>query len=547
MMRITIATGPLLPVPALRGGAIPRMWLGLAREFARHGHEVCIFARRFPGQPDDEVDGGVRFLRVGGFDQGRSIALDIFKDLAYALRAVWRLPEADILITNDFWLPVLAGALRRGAGRIVVNANRFPKGQYFLYRGADRIAAASSAVRDAIAAQAPVLRDRIRVFPNPVDTKFMYPDESVRAVDPRILLYVGRLHPEKGVHLLARAFAKVAPRRADWRLRVVGPWKAEEGGGGEAYLQVLKATLEGVPADIAGPQFDRGALAAEYRAASLFCYPSLAETGESFGLAALEAMACGLPPVVSALECFRDFVSDNETGWVFDHRSADPASALAAVLERGMSASSQAAAMGRRASAVARGLGYDSIAGQYLAEFSRLWGTDFQVIAKDKYWRPYSNSALIVRTFLPDITFRLALGGGKRLEASFKKHLGLFRPSILKKRAVHRAKHRRERAAQCGNLRPGREYRPVHRGIRAGRGQEGDEFRAIGIGVAVPEAQCGAQWTGQCRDPSGIAVRPRGTEQVRTRRNHHGGLSCRGSRGTGNRHRLHRSGFLRRK
>ena len=371
-MRITVATGPLLPIPALRGGAIPRMWLGLAREFARQGHEVCIFARQFPGQAANEIEAGVRFLRAGGFDQGRSIALDLLRDLAYASRAVWRLPEADILITNDFWLPVVAGILGRRAGRIVINANRFPKGQYFLYGSAARIAAASSAVSDAIAAQTPALRDRIRVFPNPVDTGIMFPDERVRVVDPRILLYVGRLHPEKGVHVLASAYAKLAARRAGWRLRIVGPWKAEEGGGGEAYVQGLRTALEGVPADIVGPQFDPGALAAEYRAASLFCYPSLAETGESFGLAVLEAMACGVPPVVSALGCFRDFVSDDQTGWVFDHRSADPARSLAAVLEQAMAENSRAAAMGWRASAFATGFSYERVAVQYLMDFSRL-------------------------------------------------------------------------------------------------------------------------------------------------------------------------------
>ena len=371
-MRITIATGPLLPVPALRGGAIPRMWLGLAREFARHGHDVCVFARRFPGQADSEVDAGVRFLRLGGFDQGSSIALDLLKDFAYAARAVWRLPDADILITNDFWLPVLAGSLRGAAGRVVVNANRFPKGQYFLYRSAVLIAAASTTVRDAIAAQTPTLRDRIRVFANPVDTGTMHPDDSARAVDPRILLYVGRLHPEKGVHLLASAYAKVAARHPGWRLRIVGPWKAEEGGGGEAYLQGLRATLAGVAADIVGPLFDPGALAAEYQAASLFCYPSIAETGESFGLAVLEAMACGVPPVVSALDCFRDFVNDGETGWMFDHRSADPAGSLAAALGRAMVENSRAAAMGGRASAFAAGFSYERVAGQYLMDFSRL-------------------------------------------------------------------------------------------------------------------------------------------------------------------------------
>jgi len=348
------------------------MWLGLAREFARQGHHVCIFARRYPGQAATEVEEGVHYLRAGGFDQGRSIALDLLKDLAYASRAVWQLPEAEILITNDFWLPVLAGSLRRKAGRIVINANRFPKGQYFLYRRADRIAAASSTVRNAIAAQTPALSDRIRIFPNPVDTGIMTPDESARVSNPRVLLYVGRLHPEKGVHVLTSTFAKLAARHAGWRLRIVGPWKAEEGGGGEAYMQVLRDALKGVPADIVGPKFDPGALAAEYRAASLFCYPSLAETGESFGLAVLEAMACGLPPVVSALDCFRDFVHENETGWIFNHRSAVQETGLASTLERAMADMPRATAIGRQAGAFAKGFGYDRIAEQYLTEFNGL-------------------------------------------------------------------------------------------------------------------------------------------------------------------------------
>jgi len=371
-MRVTIATGPWLPVPAMRGGAIPRMWHGLAKEFSRQGHEVCIFARRYPGQADEENVGGVRFLRVGGFEQGRSLALDLVKDIAYALTAIWRLPDADILITNDFWLPAFAPYLRRRAGRVVVNANRFPKRQYFLYRGAARIAAASTAVRDAIVTQTPALRDRVRVFPNPVDTRIMSPDDGPKKRDSRVLLYVGRLHPEKGVHLLAAAFARIALRHPGWRLRIVGPWKFEEGGGGQAYVQRLRVTLKDVPSEIAEPQFDPAALASEYRAASLFCYPSLAEKGESFGLAALEAMACGVPTVVSALECFRDFVQDGSTGWVFDHKSADPEAALAEALDRAMADPERALDIGRRAGTAAREFGYAEVAARYLADFKEL-------------------------------------------------------------------------------------------------------------------------------------------------------------------------------
>lgn len=374
-MRITIATGPMLPVPALRGGAIPRMWQGLAGEFARRGQQVCIFARSHPGQAADETVDGVRYLRAGGFEQGKSIALDLTRDLAYASAALPRLPAADILVTNDFWLPALAARLRRRAGLVVVNANRFPKGQYFLYKGAARIAAASTAVGDAIARQTPALRGRIRVFPNPVDTAIMSPDETRRRTDPRVLLYVGRLHPEKGVHLLAASFARVAPRIPGWRLRIVGPWKVEDGGGGGAYAEALREMLRDLPAQVVEPTYKPEALADEFRAASLFCYPSLAEQGESFGLAALEAMACGAPPLVSALECFRDFVRDGETGWVFDHRGGDPEAALAAALERAMRDPVAALDIARRASSSAQQFGYAEVAERYLADFRALLGS----------------------------------------------------------------------------------------------------------------------------------------------------------------------------
>jgi len=373
-MRITIATGPMLPVPALRGGAIPRMWHGLAREFAQRGHETCIFARSFPGQAGSETVDGIHFLRAGGYDQGTNVTVDLLKDFGYAAAALARLPAADVLVTNDFWLPALASRLRRRAGRVVVNANRYPKGQYFLYGTADRIAAASCAVRDAIALQAPALGPRIRVFPNPVDTGVMHPRDGSRPAGPSVLLYAGRLHPEKGVHLLASAFARIAARCPGWRLRIVGPWRIVEGGAGWDYVEALHATLKDLPAQIAEPVFSPAELAAEYQAASLFCYPSLADRGESFGLAALESMACGAPPVVSALECFRDFVSDGETGWVFDHRSAEPEARLAELLERLMNDPAQLARVGRRASESARAFGYAPLAERYLADFGELVG-----------------------------------------------------------------------------------------------------------------------------------------------------------------------------
>ncbi len=48
------------------------------------------------------------------------------------------------------------------------------------------------------------------------------------------MLYLGRLHPEKGVLELVNAFRDISPKqRSDWCLRVRGPWKIEQGGGGK--------------------------------------------------------------------------------------------------------------------------------------------------------------------------------------------------------------------------------------------------------------------------------------------------------------------------
>jgi glycosyltransferase involved in cell wall biosynthesis len=75
-------------------------------------------------------------------------------------------------------------------------------------------------------------------------------------------------------------------------------------------------------------------LIGEYQRGGVFVYPSLAETGESLGLAPLEAMATGCAAIVSDLRCFDDFIEDGVTGLRFDHRGADAADALAVQLAR---------------------------------------------------------------------------------------------------------------------------------------------------------------------------------------------------------------------
>ena len=373
-MKITIATGPLLPVPAVKGGAVQKLWHGLAIEFARCGHQVTIVARSFPGQPKTEIRDGINFIRAAGFDQSLSVHRDLAKNFFDSARVLRHLPAADILVTNDFWLPVFAGWLRPSSGKIVVNANRFPKGQFKLYRGAARIAAASSAVKNAVVAQCPALAARTLVLPNPVDTTRLRPLARENRAK-KILLFVGRLHPEKGVHLLVEAFAAFVKANPSWRLQLVGPVDTSHGGGGENYRQQLATLAAGLPVEFTGPVFDPEKLTALYQQADLFCYPSLAEFGESFGVAPLEAMACGVPVVVSSLECFRDFITAGKNGFFFDHRDENPAAQLAAQLHTTAASPENLARMGQQAVATAQQFSYPAVAKKYLDDFATLTTT----------------------------------------------------------------------------------------------------------------------------------------------------------------------------
>ncbi|HST30635.1 MAG TPA: glycosyltransferase family 4 protein [Chthoniobacterales bacterium] len=332
-MKITIVLGAFLPVPPTMGGAVEKVWYGLAQQFRQRGHDVVMVSRKMPDQPREEIADGIRHLRVPGFNAPRSLIWLKFLDLLYSIRVRRFLPPADILVTNTFWLPLLVRD--RTLGRVYVHVGRYPKGQVRFYRRAARLQAPSSAIARAIAAEAPQFSGKISVIPYPVPEPAAGTPPSI-SNRQKVILYVGRIHPEKGVHLLVDAFIR-GTRAAftDWKMMIVGPAESRFGGGGTEYLFRLKRSIAKSDERItlAGSIFDPAALEKILRSARLFVYPSLAERGESFGLAPLEAMTQGCAVLVSKLDCFGDFIQGGETGFVFDHRSSSPAESLRAKME----------------------------------------------------------------------------------------------------------------------------------------------------------------------------------------------------------------------
>ncbi len=370
-MKITIVLGAFFPVPPIMGGAVEKVWFALGQEFARRGHEVVQISRTHPSLPGTEKIEGVNHLRVPGFAQPRSMPWLKMLDLIYSWRVRRVLPKADILVTNTFWLPLLLRRSHRGL--LYVHVARGPKGQMRWYSHAARLQAVSAAIADAIVAQVPELREKVRTLPNalPLRTKEM--SETVRS---KTILYVGRIHPEKGLELFLRALSHLPNELAtEWTIKIVGPHEAKHGGGGEGFLRELQAIAQQSRAKIEwmGPIFNETELSAQYRSAMFFTYPSIAEAGEALPLAPLEAMSLGCVPFVSNLTCFRDYIEDGVTGFVFDHRGKNAEQDLANRLTNALQLdSSRLAKMSDAARAKAAEFALEPVAQRYLDDFASL-------------------------------------------------------------------------------------------------------------------------------------------------------------------------------
>ena len=375
-MKITILQGAFFPVPPILGGAVEKMWFRLGQEFASKGHRVTHLSRHHGSLAVEEEIAGVRHVRIRGYDQPRSaLQLKLF-DFLYSRRACRVVPaDSDIVVTNTFWSPLLLPRSLRG--RAYIDVARMPRGQCRLYAQAGRLRANSTPVAEAIRRELPAAQHgRISLIPNPLP--FDPPAPIDAKSKKKVVLYCGRVHPEKGLDLLIKAASGLPP---DWTVRIIGPWETSQGGGGKEYLDNLRRLAQGMPVTFHDPEYNMERLAEHYREAAIFAYPSVAEKGETFGLAPLEAMAWGCVPVVSDLGCFKDFVQHARNGVSFDHRSANAAGELRGALGRLMEDQELRSRLSMEAVKVCQTHSPEHIAQLFLADFQAIIDMDGAVPA----------------------------------------------------------------------------------------------------------------------------------------------------------------------
>ena len=211
--------------------------------------------------------------------------------------------------------------------------------------------------------------DRTHAVPMGVDAALFRPRsrDGARAAlgigdAERVVLFVGRIEPFKGVDVLLRALARQSSAQGV-RLVVVG---GREGEPGVKWLRETARAL-GVSGMLdwraAVPQRE---LPAYYAAADVCAVPSLHET---FGLVALEAMACGVPVAASGAGGLRELVRHGETGLLC--RPGD-AAALAEALDAMLGDASLARRMGVAGASRARCFTWDASAARLASVYEQV-------------------------------------------------------------------------------------------------------------------------------------------------------------------------------
>ena len=320
-----------------------RQALAQGRELVRRGHAVRVVTRAIPGQPRDDSVGGVQIHRwVRTVPVGPAFGVSFVVGVLRALRRLR--PEYDLIHTHQgLWEAIATGTgqrfgLLRGAPTLIQPASSGYYGEaeeLARTRGFDRLRrlilrntefAAISADIEAQWLALGVPWARMSRMSSGVDADHFRPGPPAPAVEatlpprtgPRVV-FTGRLHPQKNLEMLLRAWpAVVASTEATLILVGDGPERDRLGDLARALGIADRVHLAGPVADPSD----------HLRAADAFVLPSVAE-GMSNSL--LEAMSTGLACLASAIGGNTDLLGGDPPAGVLVEPSTPAAWATATI------------------------------------------------------------------------------------------------------------------------------------------------------------------------------------------------------------------------
>lgn len=324
---VVMVASPIHAIPPHLGAAVEWwMWQVSRRLQGWSPHIICTWAE---GYKEEEVRDGVALhrLRLGRLYKRWFQKITRLDPWGYAARAaarIERLGTALVHVHND---PGLFRELRR--------RSRDPARHYLLHlhnerdnlEGLERaeLVVVSQYLADWYQERLPGAR--IRIVTNGVDleqfTGLRASEEERRmrlpGLDPavhKVVLYAGRISPEKGTLSLVQAMPEVLRRRGDVALVLAGEFSNGRPDSRRViYGAAVREALAQLPV---GRGVSLGAISPDqmdkvFACADLVVMPS--EFQEPLGMVALEAMAAGAPLLVARRGGLREIVREGETGY----------------------------------------------------------------------------------------------------------------------------------------------------------------------------------------------------------------------------------------
>ncbi len=396
---LSVHTCPLAALGAKETGGMNVYVRELSRELARMNVEVDVFTRSQNAAIPRVVElaEGARVVHLPAGPEAPMPRVQVHEHLDEFLAGVeaWRITQAVEydLIHAHYWLSgAVALALRERwtvpvvqmfhtLGRLKNGVARTPEEREPALRiaeeariaaAADRIVAASQMERHHLVGHHATDASRVAVVPCGVDTDLFRPGAGAEAraalgLDGRaVVLYVGRIAPIKGLDTLLDAVARLRDGGRALRLIIVGGDADEPLDGHEAELRRRVERLRlGDAVRFVGAQ-PQATLRAYYVAADVTVLPSYYE---SFGMVALEAMACASPVVASRVGGLATTVRDGVTGFLVPDGDV---AALAARLDAVLSDPDLGWRLGREGVRWAAGHRWPCVAEAICREYARM-------------------------------------------------------------------------------------------------------------------------------------------------------------------------------
>ncbi len=346
---ISAHTSPLARPGGAKSGGLNVYVLELGRQLAAFGCQIDIFTRATAaGQP--EVTLIEPNLRVISLHAGPDEILapdDLHSHLDAFYEALLDFARkggaAYDLVHSHYWLSGLVGARLKAVwnvphvvmfhtlGEIKNRASHAEhesglriESEAAVLAAADRVICATELERDSLRQLYGASDEKVSVIPLGVDLERFRPTgkQDARGAlglkDERIVLFVGRIEPLKGVDILINA-ASLLESDVECTVLIVGGDDSSQAEVAELRDLARDRGIEHRVAFIGA--VDHETLPLYYNAADVCVVPS---HYESFGLVAVEAMASGVPVVASRVGGLTGTVKDGETGYLVPWLCPEP-------------------------------------------------------------------------------------------------------------------------------------------------------------------------------------------------------------------------------